>query len=95
MNPDKYLGKTLTIAAEEMDMKKVANIFSEALGKEIKYQKLPMFITRLVMGKDLYKMFKWVNENDAVFLKDLDAFRKEYPNLTGLKQWIQLNFKTT
>ena len=95
MNPGKYLGKTITIAAEEMDMKKVANIFSEALGKEIKYQKLPMFITRLVMGKDLYKMFKWVNENDAVFLKDLDAFRKEYPNLTGLKQWIQLNFKTT
>ena len=48
-------------------MKKVADIFSEVLGKEIKYQKLPMFITRLVMGKDLYKMFKWINENDAVF----------------------------
>ena len=51
MNPDKYLGKTITLAAEEMDMKKVANIFSEVLGKEIKYQKLPMLITRLVMGK--------------------------------------------
>ena len=95
MNPGKYSGKILTIAAQEMDMKEVANIFSEALGKEIKYQKLPMFITRLVMGKDLYKMFKWINENDAVFLKDLYAFRKEYPKLIELKQWIQLNFKTT
>jgi uncharacterized protein YbjT (DUF2867 family) len=95
MDPGKYLGKTITIAAEEMDMKKVADIFSEGLGKEIKYQKLPMVITRLVMGKNLYKMFKWVNENDAVFLKDLEGFRKEYPNLTGLKQWIQLNFKTS
>ena len=28
------------------------------------------------------------------FLKDLEGFRKEYPNLTGLKQWIPLNFKT-
>ena len=95
MKPDKYPGRTITIAAEEMDMGKVAGIFSDALGKEIKYQKLPGLITRLVMGKDLYKMFKWVNENDAVFLKDLDAFKKEYPHLTGLKAWIQLNFKTT
>lgn len=95
INPGKYLGKTLTLAAEEMDMQQVANIFSEALGKEIKYQKLPMLITRLVMGKNLYKMFKWVNENNAVFLKDLDAFRKEYPNLTKLKQWIKLHFQTT
>ena len=94
MKPDKYLGKTITLAADEMDMEEVSNIFSEVLGKEIKYQKLPMFITRLVMGKDLYKMFKWINENDAVFIKDLDAFRKEYPNLTELKQWIKLNFKT-
>jgi uncharacterized protein YbjT (DUF2867 family) len=94
MDPGKYLGKTLVLAAEEMDMKKVAEIFSEVLGKEIKYQKLPMLITRLVMGKNLYKMFKWVNENDAVFLKDLEGFRKEYPGLTELKRWITLNFKT-
>jgi uncharacterized protein YbjT (DUF2867 family) len=93
MNPDKYLGKTLTIAAEEMNMQQVADIFSEVSGKEIKYQKLPMLITRLVMGRNLYKMFKWVNENDAVFLKDLDAFRKEYPNLTDLRHWIRLNFE--
>ena len=95
MDPAKHLGKILTIAAEEMDMKKVAGIFSEAFGKEIKYQKLPMLITRLVMGKDLYKMFKWINENDAVFLKDLDAFRREHPGLTGLREWIPLNFKLT
>jgi len=92
MNPDKYLGKTITVAAEELDMKKVADTFTEVMGKEIKYQKLPMLITRLVMGKDNAKMFKWVNENDAVFVKDLDAFKKEYPNLTGLKEWVQLNF---
>lgn len=95
MKPDKYSGRIVTIAAEEMDMETVAGVFSEVLRKEIKYQKLPGLITRLVMGKDLYKMFKWVNENNAVFLKDLDAFKKEYPHLTGLREWIQLNFKTT
>jgi uncharacterized protein YbjT (DUF2867 family) len=95
MKPDQYWGKTITLVAEEMDMLKVAKIFSEVLGKEVAYQKLPMLITRLVMGKDLYKMFKWVNEKDAAISKDLDAFRKEYPNWTDLKQWIKLNFQTT
>lgn len=95
LNKNKYLGKTITIGSEDMDMQQVATAFSEVLGKEIKYQKLPMLITRLVMGKDLYKMFKWINENDAVFMKDLEAFKKEHPNLTNLKQWIKLNFKIT
>ncbi len=93
LNKDKYLRKTITIGSEEMDMQQVANTFSEVLNKEIKYQKLPMLIARLVMGKDLYKMFTWINENDAVFMKDLVLFKNEHPNLTSLKQWIKLNFK--
>lgn len=93
LNPDKYSEKTITLAAEEMDMQQVANIFSLVLRREIKYQKLPMFVTRLVMGRDLYKMFKWINENNTVFIKDLSAFKKENANLTSLRQWIVLNFQ--
>jgi uncharacterized protein YbjT (DUF2867 family) len=92
-NKDKYFGKTITIASEQMDLEQAAKIFSETLGKKIEYQHLPMFITRLAMGKSLYKMFKWVNENDAVFIKDLKGFKNEYPNLIGLKEWIKLYFK--
>jgi uncharacterized protein YbjT (DUF2867 family) len=93
LNKNKYLEKTITIGSEEMDMQQVAASFSEVLGKEIKYQKLPLFIVRLVMGKDLYKMFKWINEGDAVFIKDIGLFKKENPNLTSLKHWIKTNFK--
>jgi uncharacterized protein YbjT (DUF2867 family) len=92
LNKNKYLGKTITIGSEEMDMQQVAVTFSEVLGKEISYQNLPMLIVRLVMGKNLYKMFKWINGNDAVFIKDIDLFKKENPNLTSLKQWIKTNF---
>ena len=94
LNKDKYLGKTITIGSEEMNMQQVATIFSEVLDKEISYQKFPMLIARFVMGKDLYKMFKWINENDAIFMKDLELFKKENPNLLSLRQWIKLNFKT-
>jgi hypothetical protein len=51
----------------------------------------PLFNT--CWGKDLYKMFKWINGNDTVFIKDLTTFKKENPNLTSLKQWIEFNFK--
>ena len=93
LNKDRYLGKTITIGSEEMDMQQVAATFSEVLGKEISYQKFPMLIVRFVMGKDFYNMFKWINENDAVFIKDLELFKKENPNLLSLKQWIKINFK--
>ena len=93
MNPEKYLGKTIPLAAEQMNMQHAAAIFSEVLEKEISYQKLPKIITRLVMGKLLYKMFKWINENDAVILEDLDWQKKEFPDMLTLKQWIAINFK--
>jgi len=91
-NPNKHIGKTITLAAEEMNLVQAAAIFSEAMGKEIKYEQLPMFITRLVMGKNLYKMFKWVNENNAVFIKDFTAYKNDNPGLTSLREWIATTF---
>jgi len=94
-DPGKYINKTITIATEQMDNEEVAGIFSEIMGVPIKYQQLPSIIVRLAMGKNLYKMFSWINENDAVFIKDLEAFRNEYPSMERLKHWITHNFKTT
>ncbi len=93
-HPERTLGKTIMLGVEEMNMQALASIFSEVMGREIKYQKLPMFITRLVMGSDLYKMFKWINENEGGFMKDIPSFREENPTLTTIKQWIKLNFQT-
>jgi uncharacterized protein YbjT (DUF2867 family) len=91
-NPDKYLGKTIPLVAEEMDMEKVSSVFSEALGKEIKYQKLPMFVTRLVMGKNLYNMFVWINKNKDQPIKNMDTQSDKFPNLLDLRQWIKIRF---
>lgn len=93
MNPETYISKTLNLAVEQMDGLQVAATFSKVSGKETKYQKLPMLIARLAMGKDLYKMFRWINENDAVFVKDLNAFKKEFPGLLSMEEWIRLYFK--
>jgi hypothetical protein len=37
-------------------------------------------------------MFNWVNKNEAVFVKDLEGFKKEFPDMIDLKTWIRANF---
>lgn len=91
-NPERYLGKTLMLAAEQMDTQQVALLFSKVLGKEITYQKLPGIITWLAMGKNLYKMFKWINENDCFPKENVETTRKEFPDLLSLESWIKMNF---
>ena len=95
INPDKYLNKTIPIAAATMGGEEAAAIFSETWNKKITYQKLPSFITRLVMGNDLYKMFRWINNHDDIVIQDLSTTKNEFPGLLDLKQWIQLYFKTS
>ena len=54
LNPDQNLRKTILLATEGIDQENVARIFSNVLGREIKYQKIPMVLTKLFMGKNLY-----------------------------------------
>ena len=93
VNPEKYTGQTLNLAVEQMDGLQVAATFSKVWGKPIGYQQLPGIITRLAMGRDLYKMFSWINKNDAVFVKDLVSVKKEFPGLLSLEEWIKTYFK--
>lgn len=95
INPGQYEGRTITMAVEQLDLVQVSGIFSKVLEKEIRYQKLPGLITRFAMGKDLYKMFKWINENGGVFIKDIGPFQKEFPDYLTLEEWIKMNFKKT
>ncbi len=92
LNPAEYVRRTILIATEQMDMQQVAILFSEVLGREIKYQKLPMFITRLVMGKDLYKMFTWINEKNMSAKENVESTRKEFKDFLNLESWIKNKF---
>jgi len=91
-NSEKYKGRTITLAAEQMDGEQLAATFSKAMGREIKFQQLPMIITRLVMGKDLTKMFRWINNNNACLVKDMQALKNEFPGMLGLGEWIKGNY---
>ena len=94
-NPSNYRNKTLSIATDDKTMEEVAQSFENAMNRPIKYQKLPGFLTRLLMGKDLSKMFKYMNRNDFVVVKDIEAIKQEFDGLSNLDQWIHDHFSNS
>lgn len=89
-----YLGKTIPLATEQLSTQEVADKFSEVLNKKIEYKGLPVLITRLFLGKNLYKMFKWMTEISSFQNEVVDLTKKEFPNPISLKTWIERNFQS-
>jgi uncharacterized protein YbjT (DUF2867 family) len=87
--PREFIGVQLEIAGSELSNAEAAKVFSRVLGKPVKFQKLPMPIVRLVLGKEFYQMFRWFNESG--FQADIPALRKRYPDvrLQTLEQWLR------
>ena len=91
VNKEKFTGRTITIAADEMDMQSAAKLFTDVLGKPVKYSQLPGLLTRIFMGANLHIMFRYINNNDVCFVKNLPELKAEYPFLSTMKDWIGNN----
>jgi hypothetical protein len=50
---------------------------------------MPWPIVRLVLGKELYQMFRWFNE--AGFQADIPALKRRFPEvrLLSLEEWLR------
>lgn len=91
-NKEKYNGKTISIATDEWEIGKIPQLFSEIINKPVSYKKLPGFITRLVMGKDLSKMFAYMNQHDFCVINNIQDVRDEF-NISGdFRTWVNKYF---
>jgi uncharacterized protein YbjT (DUF2867 family) len=87
-NPEKYIGRVLEIAGEELTNEQVAATMAQVLGMKVKFKRLPLIIARLAMDKEMYLMFKWFNEKG--FTVDIEETKKNFPavKVTTLKKWL-------
>lgn len=87
--PAEFIGKELEIAGSELTNAEAAQVFSRVLGKPVKFQKLPLPLVRLILGKEFYVMFRWFNE--AGFKADIPGLRGAYPeiHLHTLEEWLR------
>lgn len=91
-NPKEYSGKTLSIATDEYQIGDLPQLFSKAMNKPVMYKKLPGIIVRLAMGNDLYKMFKYMNQNDFCAVNNIQDIREEFKINGDFKNWVIQNF---
>ena len=87
--PQDFIGAELEIAGSELTNREAAQVFSRVLGKPVKFQKLPMPMVRLVLGKEFYQMFRWFNEHG--FKADIPELRRRFPEirLQTLEEWLR------
>src|SRR5713226_4041914 len=87
--PTEFIGKELEIAGSELTNPEAANVFSRVLGKPVKFQKLPMALVRLVLGRECYLKFHWFNAEG--FKADIPGLRRRYPevHLHTLEEWLR------
>ena len=87
--PREFIGAALEIAGSELTNPEAAQVFSRVLGKPVKFQKLPMPMVRLFLGKEFYQMFRWFNE--AGFNANIPDLRRKYPEVPfqTLEEWLR------
>lgn len=87
--PKDFIGLELEIAGSELTNVEAAEVFSRVLGKRVRFQKLPLPLVRLVLGKEFYEMFRWFNQSG--FQADIRALKKAYPEveLLNLEEWLR------
>jgi uncharacterized protein YbjT (DUF2867 family) len=87
--PEQFIGVELEIAGSELTNPEAAGIFSKVVGRPVKFQRIPMPIVRLAMGKEFYQMFRWFNVEG--FKADIAGLRSSYPEvrLQNLEEWLR------
>jgi len=87
--PKEFIGVELEIAGSELTNPQAAEVFSRVLGRRVKFQRLPMPIVRLFLGKEFYQMFRWFNSSG--FQANIAELRRRYPeiHLQTLEEWLR------
>ena len=82
-SPERFLGKRIDIASDEVTGQKATEIFSNVLGHEIKYTPIP------APNEDLARMFEWYEKVGTGI--DITSLQREYPavNWITFKDWAR------
>ena len=88
--PNEFIGMELEIAGSTLTNNQAAQVFTKVLKRPVKFSRLPMPITRLMVGKEVYRMFQWLNESG--YKADVAGLRQRYPELRlkSLEDWLYM-----
>ena len=88
--PKEFIGMELEIAGSELTNVQAAEVFSRVLKRKVKFKRVPMPAARLLLGKEVYQMFVWLNKSG--YQANVPELRRKYPELElkTLEDWLYM-----
>lgn len=87
-NPAEFVGAAMELAGDELPMDQVAETFSQALGREVRYEPVPL---DAVDSDETRGMFEWFVEEG--YQADIASLRSTIPDLLDLRTWIEERYR--
>src|SRR5918995_1295026 len=88
-SPDRWIGREVDLAGDEMTMPEIADTFSRVIGRQVDYFLLPWDQFEEQMGEESTVMYRWFN--DYGYEADIAALREEHPGLVTFEQYLRAN----
>lgn len=89
-HPDRYNGKAIELAGDELSGSEQAAVFGARIGKPVRYVQVPWDAFEKQAGDDLTIMYKWFESHG--YQTDINALRAEHPGLTRFAKWVNENW---
>jgi uncharacterized protein YbjT (DUF2867 family) len=85
-DPKNWMGRSLEIAADQRTMPEVAEAFTKALERPVKYTRTGLETAR---NADVRAMLEWFEKGG--YRADIPALRRIRPEMLTLEQWLEKN----
>jgi uncharacterized protein YbjT (DUF2867 family) len=90
--PQAHLGRTLSLVGDVASVREQAEVLGHVMGRTIKPGRLPGLVVRLALGRDLHRMFRWVDTVGQTIPYSLDELRGLQPHPLTFEQWSRRHF---
>ena len=88
-NPEKYIGKSLALAGDEITITKAAEILGAKLGNPVQFISLPIDAVR-THNEEMAIMFEWFDKHG--YIADIQSLKTLYPALKSFEEWTNVSF---
>lgn len=92
-SPGEYIGQRIALVGDVVSTRMQAEALTRILGRPIKPAQLPRFLVRLFLGRELYRMFRWIDTNTEGVPFNIEALRVVHPQLSTFEQWCRRKFR--
>jgi uncharacterized protein YbjT (DUF2867 family) len=89
-HPERWRNRAFELAGDELSMRDIAEAFSRAGGREVRYQQVPWDQFEQRTGREMTVMYRWFEEKG--YDVDIAAVRQNYPALTTFSRWLNQNW---